>query len=219
MKRMSTSYEEVKSLIRNLKSNPITPSEYATLIADLEKEIAKEVLASDTSIENFSFYQNAYSRVSDLRTHLQSKRLLMIGSGPLPATLFYASQHCLTESCLGIDSDFEAIGLASQLVGKLKIRNVSFKHVDGRDFNYSDFDAVFVANLVKGKVEILNKLEAELPYNATVILRDPWGVGRDIAESARETLGPSWIVNGEGEKCSNFFSQNFFLQLKREQKD
>jgi hypothetical protein len=214
---MTTNYEEVKLRLKNLSESPLTSNEYACIISDLEKEISKEMITSELSLENFPFYQNAYKRVADLDDNLKSKNLLMIGMGPLPATLFYAIENGLAENCVGIDSDIEAVELANKLAKKLNIKNISFKHIDGREFNYSEFDSVFIANLVKGKAEILKKLENELPSNALVVLREPWGLGESLAEVGRSSLGGSWEIEKEGAKCSNFYSQNIFINLKRKE--
>jgi SAM-dependent methyltransferase len=212
---MEANYDQIKALLKDVEKTSLTSQEYAGLISNLEKKIATDFIKSDLPLESFSFYQNAYRRVSDLEKYLKAKSLLMIGMGPVPATLIYASQNGLVEKSIGIDVDPEAVELAKQLNSKLKLKNISFEYTDGRDFSYSGFDSVFIANLVVGKAEILQKLASELPNGTSVVLRDPWGPGKNIAEVGLDSLEDCWEIEAKGEKCPNFFSQNVFLKLNQ----
>ena len=210
---MEVNYDHIKDLLKNVEESSLSSHEYAGLISNLEKRVASEFINSDLPLMSFSFYQNAYRRVSDLEKYLNAKNLLMIGMGPVPMTLIYASQNGLAEKSLGIDMDPEAVELAKQLNSKLKLNNIFFDYTDGRDFSYSGFDSVFIANLVVGKAEILQKLARELPNGTSVVLRDPWGPGKNIAEVGLDSLEDCWEIEAKGEKCPNFFSQNVFLKL------
>ena len=105
---MEVNYDHIKDLLKNVEESSLSSHEYAGLISNLEKRVASEFINSDLPLMSFSFYQNAYRRVSDLEKYLNAKNLLMIGMGRVPMTLIYASQNGLAEKSLGIDMDPEA---------------------------------------------------------------------------------------------------------------
>jgi nicotianamine synthase len=152
----------------------------------LEKDWANAVINSSTpqeTMENFPYYQGYNLLVKNEVIAIQSvlserlKALIFIGSGPLPiSAILLAQKYNYHVVC--IDSDIEAIKLASQVVQKLGLKtSVSFLHMNA--FNLEklpqDMQCVYVAALVgitsAEKQSVFQELAKQMNSNQVVCVR------------------------------------------------
>ena len=81
---------------------------------------------------------------------------------------------------------------------------------DGTQYDYSDADVIFVANMVTPKQVVLARILDTAPHHVRIILRDPYSLGLLWAQEGGAVLDPrlSIIARGAG---SRFLSRDLFL--------
>ncbi|MCR9204267.1 MAG: hypothetical protein NXH75_06810 [Halobacteriovoraceae bacterium] len=205
------SYQQIQDFLSRAKVDS-SSDEYSSLVCETEKEIARKILNKEITPEDSSFYQKAFDRVKGIEKFLTNKRIVTVGMGSVPVTLIYAQKIGLIKSGIGLDIDQEAINLATQLTSFLKVDGVIYLRANGVDFDFSETDVVFIANLVRGKANLLEKLSSQLSSGDHVILREPFEKGCYLNESAIDSIGPSWEIVGKDEPCPHFYSQSFYLR-------
>ncbi len=190
----------------------ISANEYFQVVCETEKKIARRILNNELSLEDSSFYKKAYDRVKGMEQFLEKKNVVVIGAGAIPATLIFAQKSGLIKSGIGLDIDKIAVSLAKELTQHLNVNELSYLNINGLDYDFTNSDVVFIANLVRGKSKLLNRLSSQLKFGDHIILREPWGKGVYLAESAIESIGSSWKVIGQDSPCPYFYSQSFYLR-------
>ena len=161
------------------------------------------------------FAGNSYDRVGDLSQKTdftRCQRAVMVGCGPLPATLFWLYDHYPNIIYLGLDIDAKCVELASQLLNTLDITGIQILHGDGQEFNFSKVDFVFIANQVTPKKAVLSRILDTAEGNVQVVVRDPTPLGRLFAECVRDDLPSGFSVRDEGNESQTFLSVNLFLE-------
>jgi hypothetical protein len=143
---------------------------------------------------------NPASQASNLRTLLDFRNctnVVMVGSGAFPATLLWLRDNFPTLRYLGLDIDPGCVTMASELVTALGIDNVHFKLIDGRRYDFSGVDFVFVGNYVVPKRAVLEQIARSASVRQ-VVVREPIRGGELLAESVRPHLPPGFVVDAAG---------------------
>ena len=157
---------------------------------------------------------SAYQRMRDLFERVDfsaCRHLIMVGSGPLPVTLIHIHQRTAIPRLTSVDTATEAAGAIERIrtgLGWDRLRAVSG---NGLDIDYGDADAVYLANLVTPKAEILRRVADQVAPGTVVIVRDPAGAGELVAERATAGLPSGLRMTHEGEGDGRFLSRNVFL--------
>ena len=101
--------------------------------------------------------------------------IAFVGSGPLPLTAIeYYLQTGNKMTCF--DTDAEAVRLSRQMIQNMGLSDViEVRHQAGEDADYSQFDVVMVASLVKDKEKTLDRIRTTAP-DAKVAVRSVEGV-------------------------------------------
>jgi len=166
-------------------------------------------------ILDLEFSRNAYLRMKDTSAFMDFSRcetFIMVGCGPLPASLFYIHENTDVQAIIGLDNNREAVDSAKELIERLEFPRIHVRQTDGRDFDYEKADVIYVANLASPKRSILNQILETAKKDVQVILRDPYGFGILLSESGMEALDHRFQLTGEGIENEYFLSKHFFLK-------
>lgn len=181
--------ENVRKILKSL--NRICSSgEYC-----LEGYWAKRFLEQDNiQLDEFIYYKNYLdlSHEEYFQFQKNSKKILFVGSGPLPMTaVVLVKQYGLSVDC--IDIDFESIEISKKLIDKIGFTDkIKFIHTDILDFyNFDDYGNIILAALVGedsiGKNEIINHIINNTQDSQRLIIRS--------SENLKTLLYPSVDVS------------------------
>jgi len=134
-----------------------------------------------------------YDRVGDMFEHVdfgQCRRLVMVGCGPHPSTIFHIYDKTRIPEIIGLDILPFAIEKTRALIERLRLSRVRAELCDGRAFDYARADVVFLANMVSPKAAVLSRVADTAPVNVQIVLREPYSLGRLWAESGEHELDP-----------------------------
>lgn len=158
-----------------------------------------------------------YDRVASLFDHIdfsQCRRFAMVGCGPLPVTALHVMERAHVRQCDVLDISPAAV----EFVGALKARfgwdALNPIEEDGRRFDFSQADVVFVANMVHGKAETTRRILETAPAHAQIVIREPYSVGGLWAERAEPELAGLARVTARG-AVSRHLSRDVYLRRLR----
>lgn len=192
---------------------------YNDYIATMEKQQAQNLLSVNEGIRFEQAVSDdalaAYERVGDLFKHIQfnhTKSAIMIGSGQLPVTALHIYDRTEVENIVCLDILSESVTVANQLKEKFGWSKLHFKHCNGSEYDFSDADFIYIANMVRPKAQVLSRILDSCKPEAYVVVREPYGLGLLWAESSISALEnkAKIIAYGEG---SRFLSRDVFLKI------
>ena len=165
------------------------------LIEVHEKEHIIELRQNFSSIKDYlsldynkKFYQDIAAEFEKLDKYMKnSKKFVMVGCGSFPITMFVAHEKYNQLIITGIDSSSEAIINAKDLKNKLSYNNIIFTIFDGINYNYSDCDTIFIANLVIPKTKVLKRIAMTCKQGTKILLRVPILYGSLLSEDVNYT--------------------------------
>ncbi len=170
---------------------------------------------SALSDEPDGFAKRTYTRVADL---FEGERLagvarfVMVGCGPLPATLLHVLERTRIPRAVGIDIQPSAVQAAAALLERHAGR-IDVVRAEGAGFDFSGSDFVYVANLVEDKQGILERIAATASDKVRIALRQPVGLGEVVAERGRAPAG--FRLSQYGPREGRFASRHAFLERAR----
>jgi hypothetical protein len=160
------------------------------------------------------FSRNAYARIEDVFNFIdfsQCGTFVMVGCGPLPATLFCIHENTDLQTIRGLDNDKVATDSATELIAHLRLPRIRIEKRDGTDFDYQKTDVIYIANLASPKKKILDRIRETAKKDVQIVLRDPCRLGILLSERGMEDLAPHFHCIGEGIENKYFLSKHFFL--------
>jgi hypothetical protein len=131
----------------------------------------------------------------------EARRIVVIGSGPVPDSLFVLRE--LTESSDGPTSDVELIGLdldshavddGRALVAELELDRISILHADAAHYDYSDADVVCCSIFATPRPAVYEQIGRTAPAHCQVLIRDPVAGGVIVFERLVDRLPPSLVL-------------------------
>lgn len=157
----------------------------------------------------------AYTRVSDLFEYVDFsniKNVVMLGCGKLPVTALHIIDRTEVSRVTCIDILPTAVLTAEKLGEQLGWSKIEFTCTDGLEFDYSLADFIYVANMVRPKSAILAQIFQTARPDASIVVREPYGLGHLWAETCLEALQEhtEYKVKGYG-KGSRFLSYDMYL--------
>ncbi len=173
--------------------------------------VSFKAVASKTALATYNRVSGMFDKVDfgDCRC------FVMVGSGPMPATVFHVHDRTTVPEIVGLDVVPEAVETARALAKQLGYARASIELSDGRSYDYGDAEIVFVANMVFGKSYILSRIADTAPQDIRLIVRDSYSLGRLYAENAARQLDPRFEVVGEGERDRTVaLSHDIYLKLR-----
>ena len=155
----------------------------------------------------------SYDRVADMFTHVDfsnCRHFVLVGAGELPMTALHVHDRTGVAHIDCLDTRPEAVRSVEALAAWLASDRLRGLRFDGAQYDYSNADVIFVANMVRSKQVVLARILDTAPDHITIILRDPYSLGLLWAEEGGAALDPcvSIVARGAG---SRFLSRNLFL--------
>jgi hypothetical protein len=160
--------------------------------------------------ENAGIWQRELAREVD---DGQVTRVVMVGCGPLPATLLWLVDRYPDLHCVGLDSDAGALETAARLVRVLGTSRLRLECIDGARYDYATAELVYLANQTAPKRHVLERIAATIGRPATVIARDPYGNGWLLAEQVVGQLPRGYTLRRTGGESPLFLSRDLMLDL------
>ena len=199
-----------------------TFEEHTDYIKKKEYEVVDELLANPEAFNDISqlggFAITAYNRVVDmfeLDDFASCQQLVMVGCGPFPMTALHIVKKYPNIKIDALDIDCSAVDTAQKLIDCLGLNdNIRLYHNNGLTFDYSEASIVYVANLVRPKSAVLQKIHLCCKSNTLVVLRDPTKTGDIYAESGLSSIDDSFSVEGFGCDDETFHSRHVFLRCQ-----
>ncbi|QNK60310.1 nicotianamine synthase family protein [Paenibacillus sp. PAMC21692] len=113
--------------------------------------------------------------------------IVFVGSGPLPLSPVMLHLFGKTE-VVALEKDRGAFEVSRTLLKRMGLESkVIVKLMEGADFNYSAYDVIFVASLVRNKREVLEQISRTTPQ-ALVAVRTAEGIRQIMYEAIDESL-------------------------------
>jgi hypothetical protein len=91
-------------------------------------------------------------------------------------------------------------------------RRLSVLTEDGCDHDYKSADLVYVVNHVIPKGGVLNQIAATASQSVRLLVRDPVGPGRLLADCIDTCLPSPWELVETGKPDPHFFSRHLVLR-------
>ena len=157
----------------------------------------------------------AYHRVDEIFDRIdlkKCKKFTMIGCGYLPVTAIQAHQRSQEMKVAAIDISQAAIESVYRLTAHCQLTRIDALCRNGAEYDYSDSDIIYVANMVSPKLSVWKQIKATASRGAQVIVREPYSLGRLWADSLEESLGNSTVITYRG-AGSRYLSRDVFYSL------
>ena len=167
------------------------------------------------SDEPDGFAKRTYTRVADLfegERFTGVARFVMVGCGPLPATMLHVLERTSVPVAVGIDTQVRAVQAAQALL-EHHAERVEVVRAQGAEFDFSGSDFVYVANLVEDKQAVLERIAETAPETVRITLRQPVGLGEVVAERGHAPAG--FCLRQHGPREGRFASRHAFLERER----
>jgi hypothetical protein len=160
------------------------------------------------------FGRSAYDRVPEVLRLVNfeaCRRFVMVGCGAFPAAALVVRDATAVPEIVALDVDGRAAATARRLIEMMGERRIRVDCVDGAVHDFAGAHVVYLANQVHRKARVLERVHETAPAGATVIVREPYGVGRLVAESVGQSLPPPFRVAVVGENNPAFYSRHVLL--------
>ncbi|MPL75413.1 hypothetical protein SDC9_21237 [bioreactor metagenome] len=155
---------------------------YVYIGARLETENAKRILKSENPkkiLESFKFfdrYEGLIKNESQLVRFDENKKIVFIGSGPLPLTLIMFNK-IFKSKCIGIEVDEETAKLSKEVLKKLNIKkDIEILVGDEKTIKEIDYDIIMVAALAEPKERVFANIWEIVNEKTPVLYRTYTGM-------------------------------------------
>jgi hypothetical protein len=149
--------------------------------------------------------------LNELASLSNCTRFVMVGCGAFPATLIYAHLHCPKARIVGLDLDPGIFRVAQQVLHASRASRVDLRCHDASDFDYANSDVVYLANQVRGKRAVLSRVAETAGPEARVVVREPVGAGKLLAECVSDDPPPPFVMVRQGRASPQFLSRDVLL--------
>jgi len=116
-----------------------------------------------------------------------AKKLVCVWSGPMPETLLYIYENTDIEKIVWLDIDHEAIFMAWNMIRWLKFNNINLMQMDGRDYDYSDTDIVYIPLFVWDKDWVLKQIAETWKKEIQILINSPKWLWNLIYDGIKNT--------------------------------
>jgi protein-L-isoaspartate O-methyltransferase len=162
------------------------------------------------------FARATYSRVEevmDLVDFSKCRHLVNVGCGPFPAAALLLHDRSPIPMIVALDSDSEAVHLASAVLRRVGSDRLAAIHADGTQYDYAAADVIYVANQVVPKDAALRRIATTARPGTIVVVREPCGMGRMLADAACEQTPTGFEFMRDGAEDQAFHSRHVFLRV------
>lgn len=160
----------------------------------------------------------SYARMEDavrLVDFSTCRRLVVMGCGRAPCSLFYLHDWTDVECLVGIDRDRQSLELAQQLVDGFGLRRVRIIEADACDLDYAEFDVIYWGPFAMPRRKVMERVVATARPDSVVILRDPFFTGTLLFEPMAGSLNPRLTICADSATFpGRFVLKHYVLRLK-----
>ena len=178
------------------------------LAADIAAPVSFRAVAAPPSVI-------AYDRIGDAVANVdfsRCRRLVMVGCGWRPITMFHLHDHTSVTEIIGLDIVPDAVKTATALTAKLGYDRMRAELCDGGSYDYSGVQRVYIASMVAGKAAVFARILETAPEDVQIVLWDLVSLGRLMIESAERHLDPRLEVTGHG--TISWLSRDVFIRRR-----
>jgi hypothetical protein len=157
-----------------------------------------------------------YNRAGDMFGHLDfrnCRRVVLVGCGWVPVTLFYFSDNTDVSELVGLDVNPDAIAAANELARHLGYGRVTAELQNGASYNYGETPIVYVVGMTSPKAAVLSRIADTAPDNVQVIVGEPYSLGLLWGEALGPTLDPRFEVIARGPERA-VLSRDLYLRRR-----
>lgn len=188
------------------------------------KNIMDPIFAiSEKFAYEFSFLRERYLDMYDemirgelgLLSSLKDKRVLVIGSGSLPATAILFAR--LSKACVvGVDIDAEAVMRANTLVARMGFdsKKLHFIEGDGLCVDLSGFDVVLLLYGIRQQKKMLEAARDKIEDDACIIVRTTCEGDKIRIDSECVDLSEWFVIAGQVHSTALGPIDSFLLKKK-----
>jgi hypothetical protein len=159
-----------------------------------------------------------YERVSAMFENIDfsdCKRLVMVGCGRVPATVFHTHDRTEVREIVALDIVPEVIDDMKQLVERLGYSRVKAELCDGATYDYAGAEIVFVANMVSPKAAVISRIADTAPGGVQIVVRDSYSLGRLWSDHVVRSVDPRLEIVGMGEAGRHWsLSRDVYLRRR-----
>lgn len=159
----------------------------------------------------------AYNRLNEVFDRVDfrhCKRVVMVGCGGRPFTMFRIHDQTAVPEIIGLDIVPEAVETANRLAMKLGYGRMRAELCDGRDYDYGAAQIVYVANMVSPKAAVVSRIADTAPDDVEIIIWDPCSLGRLWAENCERSLDARLEVTGRT-AVSQTMTRDIFVRRRK----
>jgi SAM-dependent methyltransferase len=159
----------------------------------------------------------AYERVSTMFDRLDFRRvsrIVMVGCGMLPVTLLHIHDRTDVREIVGLDIVPDSVETARELADRLGYSRVKIELCDGRAYDFSRAQVIFVANMVSPKAAVLSRIADAAAEGVQVVVREPYSLGRLLTESVEDSLDSRLEITGKGHGWRGNLSLDLYLRRR-----
>jgi hypothetical protein len=145
---------------------------------------------SDTAAKEISYF---------VKKHIS--KIVMVGCGPTPTSIFTYAKAIGSDDLriIGIDYSFFSINCAKELLALLGTKYskmIDFVNVDGDQYDsYNDVDLIIVANSVRRKYDVINRIASDCKAGAYIAVRNPINLTKIVFEEITDRSGIGELIN------------------------
>lgn len=137
--------------------------------------------------------------------------VVVVGCGPLPAAALFFHRHAPACTVLALEVAVGAARTARAVARRHATPRLRVACRDGLQHHYGGAALIYVVNQVTPKAAVLRRIAGTAPRSVRVLVREPYGPGRLLADSAEPSLGPDWQVGARGAVDPRFHSRHLLL--------
>ena len=156
----------------------------------------------------------SYERMANtirLADHAQCRKYVMVGIGRVPFSLFYLHDFTSIPEMIGIDNNPQAIEKCQQGLDLYNLSRISVQCKDGRHYDYSDADIVYVACFARPKKEILDQIARTAKRDCQIIVQVPEFTGSLLND--RVTFDNQFSVTAQSPEPSSWMLRHVVASL------
>ena len=160
-----------------------------------------------------------YNRSIGMFDHLDFRdfrRMVLVGCGWLPTTLFHIHEKTDVPELVGLDIIPDAIATSNQLAKRLGYDRVRTERIDGCSYDYSQAQIVYIVRMALPQLAVLSRVADTAPDNVQVVVRDSYSLGRLWGSPLESFLDPRFEVTGKGRGGGGFYlTRDVYLRRRK----
>ena len=160
----------------------------------------------------------SYARMGDalkLVDFSSCRRVVVLGCGRAPCSLFYLHDWTGVECLVGIDRDQSSLAMSRQLAQGFGLNRLRIVEADAVDFDYADFDVIYWGPFAQPRRKVMERIVSTARAGTSVILRDPFFTGTLLFEPMAQALDSHLAICQESTGYpGRFMLKHYLLRLR-----